>query len=324
VLREGSSIRRRRLWSSPLAVKGYRLAREAAGRLGLQIVLKTYYSPIPDLASLPDGVWTRRDPMRGIDFDLDAQMSFVESALSEPLRALVWGRDVAAGHAYEPVNDSYPVPDARVLYAMIRHLRPKLVVELGSGQTTRVAVQACRENARDGAHTRVRAFDPFPTVVDDSLPGLTELSRVRAQDVPDEVFAELRSGDVLLVDTTHSVKIASDVNHIFLRVLPLLEEGVIVHVHDIFLPYEYPRFFFEDYALYWAEQYLLQAFLAFNSSFEVLCAVHALGREQPQRMAAAGAQAQGEIGSSFWMRRRQYDAGGSGLPLPRRQRGATL
>ncbi len=108
---------------------------------------------------------------------------------------------------------------------------------------------------------------------------------------------------MLFVDTTHTVKISSDVNHIVLRVLPLLAAGVHVHVHDIFLPYEYPRFFFADFALYWAEQYLLQAFLAFNSDFEVLCAVYALGRERSERMAATGALVTGEIGSSFWITR---------------------
>lgn len=301
---EGSSIRKRRLWSSPAAVKGYRLAREAAERVGLQLVLKTYYSPIPDLSNLPAGVWDERDPMRGIDFDLDAQMGFVESRLGEHLKTLAWANDVGSQHAYDPGNDSYPLPDARVLYAMTRHLRPKLIVELGSGQTTRVMAQACRENARDGQPTRLRAFDPFPTAIDDTLPGLDELVRTKAQDVPDEVFAELQAGDVLFVDTTHTVKIASDVNHIVLRVLPLLNDGVIVHVHDIFLPYEYPRFFFADFALYWAEQYLLQAFLAYNSAFEVLCGVHALGRERGERMAGVGALAPGEIGSSFWIRRR--------------------
>lgn len=300
---EGSSIRRRRLWSSPAAVKGYGLARSAAERLGLQVVLKTYYSPIPDLAQLPEGVWEARDPLRGIPFDLDAQMAFVESQLASHIGGLAWGPDVAPAHAYEPSNDSYPLADAKVLYAMVRHLRPSRIVELGSGQTTRVLAQACRENEREGHPARLRAFDPFPTAIDDGLPGLKELVRVKAQDVPDEVIAELQAGDVLFVDTTHTVKIGSDVNHIVLRLLPLVQEGVIVHVHDIFLPYEYLRFFFADYALYWAEQYLLQAFLAFNSSFEVLCAVHALARERTARLEASGALDPGGTGSSFWIRR---------------------
>jgi predicted O-methyltransferase YrrM len=308
VFGEGSSIRRRRLWSSSAAVRGYGLARAAADRLGLQVVLKTYYSPIPDLARLPPSVWDARDPLRGIAFDLDAQMAFVESDLSDHVAGLTWGPDVSPEHAFDPSNDSYPLADARVLYAMVRHLRPARIVELGSGQTTRVIAQACRENARDGAQARLRAFDPFPTAVDDDLPGLEELVRTKAQDVPDEVFTELGSGDVLFVDTTHTVKIASDVNHIVLRVLPLLAPGVIVHVHDIFLPYEYPRFFFADFALYWAEQYLLQAFLAFSSSFEVACAVHALGRERTARLEAAGVLDPAQMGSSFWIRRRQSPA----------------
>jgi Methyltransferase domain len=303
VFGEGSSIRRRRLWSSAAAVKGYALARSTAERLGLQVVLKTYYSPIPDLAQLPEQVWQARDPLRGIAFDLDAQMAFVESDLAPLISGLRWGGGLVPEHSYDPGNDSYPLADARVLYAMVRHLRPSRIVELGSGQTTRVMAQACRENERDGSPARLCAFDPFPTAVDDTLPGLTELVRTKAQEVPDDVFTELQAGDVLFVDTTHTVKIDSDVNHIVLRVLPLLADGVIVHVHDIFMPYEYPRFFFQDFALYWAEQYLLQAFLAFNSSFEVLCAVHALVREQGSRMVAAGALDRGEIGSSFWIRR---------------------
>jgi Methyltransferase domain len=164
--------------------------------------------------------------------------------------------------------------------------------------------QACRENAAAGDPARLRAFDPFPTAIDDRLPGLAELGRTKAQEVPPEVFSELAAGDVLFVDTTHTVKIGSDVNHIFLRVLPLLAEGVLVHVHDIFLPYEYPRFFLEDYALYWAEQYLLQAFLAYSSDFEVLCGVHALARECGDRMVATGFLDAGATGSSFWLRRR--------------------
>jgi Methyltransferase domain len=304
VFGEGSAIRRRRLWSSSGAVRTYRLVRRVAERLGVQIVLKTYYSPIPDLERLPADVWDARDPLRGIEFDLDGQAEFVDRNLRAQLEGLSWGDGVAAEHAYDPLNDSYPLADARVLYAMICHLRPRQIVELGSGQTTRVIAQACRENAAGGEPARLRAFDPFPTAVDERLPGLDELNRTKAQDVSPEVFCELRAGDVLFVDTTHTVKIGSDVNHIFLRVLPLLAEGVYVHVHDVFLPYEYPRFFLEDYALYWAEQYLVQAFLAFNSHFEVLCGVHALARERGDRLIASGVLEPGATGSSIWLRRR--------------------
>jgi predicted O-methyltransferase YrrM len=298
----GSFVRKRRLWANPAALWLYNLARKVADRLGLQIVLKSYYSPIPDLAALPAGAWDRRDQLRGVSFDLQPQLELLEQARSH-VRELGDRDDVAAGHAFEDQNPSYPLCDARVLYALVRHLRPHRIVELGSGQTTRLLAQAARRNEGEGALTELRAYDPFPTAVDASLPGLARLERIRAQDVPDAVFEELASGDLLFVDTTHTVKLGGDVNDIVLRVLPLLAPGVVVHFHDIFLPYEYPRFFFERFGLYWAEQYMLQAFLAFNSAFEVVCGVHALGRDEGSRMAAAGYVKRGETGSAFWMRR---------------------
>jgi hypothetical protein len=301
---EGSGIRRKKVWERPAAVKGYALARRAAERAGLQLVLKTYYSPIPDLSQQPADVFQRRDPLHGIAFDVEAQLAFVEERLAPYFSEFAdSGSDVAAEYRYELGNSSLPEPDARVLYAMVRDLKPKRIVELGSGQTTRVIGQATRRNAAKGSPTDLRAYDPFPTAVDEGMPGLAALTRQKAQEVPDTVFSELQDGDLLFVDTTHTVKLGSDVNRIILGALPLLAPGVVVHFHDIMLPYEYPEYLMVDYGLYWAEQYLLQAFLACNPSFAVLCAVHAMGREQPARMVAAGAARSGQNGSSLWLRR---------------------
>jgi hypothetical protein len=298
----GTMIRKRRLWDSRVAVKAYALARRAAERVGLQVVLKTYYSPIPDLSTIPEEAWEEPDPLRGIDLDLDAQIEGLQGRLAPLIGEFAAGSP--AGGGYEELNASYPLPDARLLYAMVRDLRPASVIELGSGQTSRVIAQACAVNAAEGSPSHFRAYDPFPTAVDETLPGLARLERTPAQEVPEEVFAGLTDGDILFVDTTHTVKIGSDVNRIILRVLPLLAPGVVVHFHDICLPYEYPRYLFEDYALYWAEQYLLQAFLAMNPSFEVLYATNALCRDRRAAVESAGLAAAQESGSSFWIRRR--------------------
>jgi Methyltransferase domain len=298
---QGSTIRRRRLWDSALAVKAYALIRRVAERVGLQLVLKTYYSPIPDLSALPEGIWEDRDPMRGIALDLDVQIEHLQGRMAGLIAEFAPAS--SGGHAYEEFNASYPLPDARLLYAMVRDLQPASIVELGSGQTSRVIAQACVANATAGAQSRFHAYDPFPTAVDDTLPGLSTLHRTPAQEVPEEVFADLSAGDILFVDTTHTVKIGSDVNRIILRILPLLAPGVVVHFHDICLPYEYPRYLFKDYALYWAEQYLLQAFLAMNPSFEVLYATDALCRDRRDEVIRAGLATPDQSGSSFWIRR---------------------
>ena len=94
----------------------------------------------------------------------------------------------------------------------------------------------------------------------------------KVEDIDLEFFSQLESGDVLFIDSSHTVKIGGDVNYLFLEVLPRLKPGVIVHVHDIFLPFEYRRDWVMEEFRFWTEQYLLQAFLTFNSEFEVLMA----------------------------------------------------
>jgi hypothetical protein len=264
--------------------------------------LKSFYSPIPDLKALPKETWERKSDLAGIRFDRGAQLEFLEG-----FRGQLAEFDPPSGgpHAYDPANPSYGPADATVLYAIVRGMRPQRIVELGSGASTLVAAQACRANGLDGAPVDYRAYDPYPGVVRPDLPGLTELSPTRAEELPAEVFANLGEHDLLVVDTTHTVKTGGDVNHIVLDVLPRLRRGVLVHFHDVFLPWEYPRTWAEDFGLYWAEQYLLQAFLSLNDEFEVACALYALSREEPERLRElVPAAHEQEAPGAFWIRRR--------------------
>jgi len=280
-----------------LKVRAFRTVRAAADRVGLQVVPKNYYSPIPDLRTLPAHIWDRRSELRGIEWDLDAQVAWIERELADAMR------EFAPPPGYSPDNPSYGRVGADLLHGVVRGLRPRRIVELGSGQSTLIMAAAVERNRAEGAETELRTFDPFPTVARPGLPGLASLEAVRAQDVPLDVFTSLQDGDVLFVDTTHTVKVDSDVNRIVLDVLPALAPGVLVHVHDIFLPYEYPRRWHEDSGFHWAEQYLLQAFLAGNPCFEVLAATFALCRDRPEAMERLvptwrpGAEA-----SAFWLR----------------------
>jgi hypothetical protein len=280
-------------------VRGYRLARGAAARAGVQFVVKSYYSPIPDLRRLPDDVWSRRSPMRGVDLDVERAFDRTEAMLQR------WAGELAPGDPIALPNESYSWGDAHLLHAMVRELRPARVHELGSGQSTLVLAGACRRNAADGAPVHYEVVDPYPTVAPPGTPGVTRFRQEPAEGLPIEWFEQLGAGDVLFVDTTHTVKVGSDVNRIVLDVLPALRPGVIVHFHDVFLPYEYPRAWAEDYGLYWSEQYLLQAFLSGNPAWEVLCPLHALAREDEARLRAALPGAPAGIGcGAFWIRRR--------------------
>ena len=259
-------------------------------RGAFDIVRRDYYSPVPDLSHMPEDVWTRRSALAGLDLSIDSAMDFVERELGPAIAEL----DVPTGDPGVPGqfffrNQGFDTVDAELLYAMIRAMHPRRIVELGSGYTTLLINMACRRNAADGVDTVHEVFDPYPRphILGDALASPSTLSAISATDVPLELFSRLQPGDILFVDTTHTVKLASDVNFVVLDVLPVLQPGVLVHFHDIFLPWEYPRQWLSEMHWYWSEQYLLQAFLAFNPSFEIVVPAQALARERPERLAAA-------------------------------------
>jgi predicted O-methyltransferase YrrM len=296
----GGFFRKRRFYESPAAVKCYRWLRKGAAKVGFHVVLNTFYSPIPELERLPPGWFDRAAETPGLDLRLDAQLARLRQELVEPMRGFSPPQTAPDPHTYAAANPSYGRLDASVLYATIRAVKPRRIVELGSGHSTLVMAQASRDNG-----TVLEAYDPYAAVARQDLPGLSALHRVPAQQVPFAVFESLRDGDVLFVDTTHTVKAGSDVNFVVLEVLPRLAPGVVVHLHDIFIPFEYPRIWLEDFGLFWAEQYLVQAFLAMNPSYEVLWSSAALARLRREELAAAlppGVPA--EDGSAFWIRRR--------------------
>jgi hypothetical protein len=274
-----------------------------------EFVRRWYYSPLPDLASLPADIFERRSRLGGVDLQVDRGIEFVERELAGPIAEL----DVPADDPGRPKrfylhNGNLESVDAELLYAMVRSGRPSEVIELGSGYSTLLINLAARRNLAEGSPLRHEAFDPYRRehiVGDGILPDPTILSPVSATDVPLDRFAELQAGDILFVDTTHTVKLGSDVNHVILDVLPALAPGVIVHFHDIFLPWEYPRVWFEEMEYFWAEQYLLQAFLAYNTEWEVIVPAQAIAREYPERLRAV-VPSFGERVSpgSFWIRRR--------------------
>jgi hypothetical protein len=288
----GAFLRARRFYESPAAIRVYAAARSLAGQLGFQVVLKTFYSPIPDLQTLPADTFDRAVELPGIDWDLDAQLERLGDTVVP-----------FAPDRYTPENPSYALLDASVLYGVVRSAKPKRIIELGSGHTTLVSTQAARENAAEGHPCRVDASAPSPGGATPDLPGLDGLHPIAAQDIPLEVFDELGDGDVLFVDTTHVVKLGSDVVHIVLQILPRLKPGVIVHVHDIYIPYEYPRQWPEQFGLFWSEQYLLHAFLAMNPGYEILFSVSALHRDRSEALRAILPAAMPGGGSGFWIRR---------------------
>jgi predicted O-methyltransferase YrrM len=202
-------------------------------------------------------------------------------------------------------NAAFEAVDAEMLFGIIRLLKPRRMCEVGSGFSTLLAADALRRNHADGYSCRFIAIEPYPSAqLLAKLPSEIELWRVPVQQVSLEEFRSLTEGDILFIDSSHVCKIGSDVQFLFLEVLPRIRPGVVVHVHDIFIPLEYPEQWVLDCRRFWNEQYLLQTFLSFNAAFEVLWASQWMHFKHPDLLTKAfPSHKAGVSPSSFWFRR---------------------
>ena len=174
-------------------------------------------------------------------------------------------------------NDYYRSPDAEILYALTRLHQPRRIIEVGSGNSTLLFRQAIRDGA---LNTKLISIDPYPRR--EIAAHSDEVVRRRVEDLNDPaLFARLAANDFLFIDSSHELKPGNDVLFLFLRVLPALAPGVIVHIHDVFLPYEYPKAWIEDHRWSWTEQYLVQALLEGSTQFKVLWPGYYLQRSRP-------------------------------------------
>jgi hypothetical protein len=205
-------------------------------------------------------------------------------------------------YAYYADNIMFNEADAPALWSMVRHVRPRRIIEVGSGFSTRITAAAVMRN---GGSAELTCIEPDPQRIPDGLPGLSGLLIKPVQDVPLEVFAQLGENDILFIDSSHVMRIGNDLHYLLLDVVPSLNPGVLVHFHDQFFPHEYRRDWVTENHWAWNEQYALQAFLAFNSAFEVLWASHYLYTRHEAAMRDAFPNAYPTAsGGSVWLRRR--------------------
>lgn len=289
-------------------------AQAAAHRGGFELVRRHFYSPLPDVESLPERLWDGPLDTVGVELFLNRALDYLRSDLAPYLDEYRPPEIGGSSTGFFVRNGSYQAVDAEILYAILRHERPAKVVELGSGASSYV-MQDARSRSGSDAFEHV-IYDPYPLTAK-SLGPLHNVT-INAEGVengdPEEIASQLGVGDLLFVDTTHTVKTGGDVTWIVLSLLPRLSHGVIVHFHDIFLPYEYPRKWVVDERRAWAEQYLLQAFLAFNTDFEVLFPTYAVTAAAPDAIEAlVPSFRRTDRPGSFWIRR----TGGAARSAPR-------
>jgi hypothetical protein len=283
---------------------------------GFNLAPNHYYSPIPDISSIPKRALTGTAEMIGIDMRESEQLAFLDvCAAFRNEYSRFPDRKGSNPRDFHFNNGTFERVDAEVLHTMVRHRRPRHVIavgaggsaEIGAGSSTLLIAAACELNRQENGSTcEFLAIDPLPSELFQSpIPGLTRVVRQPLREIDLDFFSVLEENDILFIDSSHVLKIGSDVHYEYLEILPRLQPGVIVHIHDIFLPAGYPKEWIHQEHVFWNEQYLLQAFLSFNDSFEVLWAGCFMHRNHPEKLAEVfpGYSPAASLPGSFWMRR---------------------
>ncbi|MEA2159344.1 MAG: hypothetical protein QOD66_1724 [Solirubrobacteraceae bacterium] len=253
--------------------------------------LDHYYSPVPDnraLAQEParSRIWPpvpRATP--GIDWRGEDQVALLRDHFAHQSEFTFPDESTGDSRDYHAANDMFSRLDAWMLQAMLRYFRPRRMIEVGCGWSSLVTARVSREHL--GAALDFTCIEPYPPeFLGDGIEGISRLIVSRVEELPVDPFLELGDGDVLFIDTSHTVKTGGDVVFLFHEVLPRLASGVVVHIHDIFLPWDYPPdWVFSGRA--WNEQYLVRSFLTFNSAFRILLGTGWMSHHQPDALAAA-------------------------------------
>jgi transposase len=258
------------------------LCRGALVYIGVLPVRRHYYEPFVSRADLEKDPAGERS-LPGIDWNISGQLAFLSQlTYAGELSDLRMPRTSQLDFRFG--NDSFESGDAEYLYQFVRATKPRRIFEIGSGQSTLLAHRAVVKNAQELPDYNCKhvCIEPFEAPWLEKV-GVTTIRR-KVEDVNRDFFSELESGDLLFIDSSHIIRPQGDVLTEYLEILPRLKAGVTVHIHDVFSPWDYPQEWLFEKMLLWNEQYLLEAFLTGNDSWQVVGALNLLARRHPDRL----------------------------------------
>lgn len=266
------------------ARKPFLLIHRLLAKIGLLVVPSHYYANVPNPHHLEDTMdeWAFASELPGIETNLDEQVSNLEDY------CMSYQDEYGGNPFYEQgisgeYGPGFGYIEAQALHSVIRYKNPNKIIEIGSGLSTYLMNEAININEDDSDNpTQITCIEPYPN---DNLLNLAdkeeniEIIEEKAQTVQTSIFEQLDRDDLLFIDSSHTVKPGSEVNQIYLEILPRLNDGVIVHVHDIFLPYDYSRDTLQTF-FHWSETSLLHALLISNPQFDILFCMSMLHYEK--------------------------------------------
>jgi len=254
-------------------IQNFPLSKRAMLSAGAYPLTHHYYDPLVDPAKLFRPLSDER-PLPGIDWNIDEQLALLER--------FTFSRELDRAVEEEPrlvlPNSMFGPGDAEYWYNLIRVKKPKKIIEVGCGYSTLLAQAALRANARENAADRCEhiCIEPYENPWLESLD--VDLQRQRLEVADRGWFATLQEDDILFIDSSHAIRPQGDAVIALLEIVPSLQPGVIVHFHDIFSPRDYLETFVFEQMRIWGEQYLLEAFMSYNSNWKIIGSVYYLSK----------------------------------------------
>jgi predicted O-methyltransferase YrrM len=282
-------------------------------KVGIYPISDHYFEPLINPAHLTKPLSDDRE-LPALDWNIGEQLELLKQfSFNDELVEIPLTQRGDLEYYYN--NDTYEAGDAEFLYNMIRFYKPQRIVEIGSGFSTLLVARAIRANHRNDPNYRCEhvCIEPYEaTWLKPYNATWLEKLDVTAIHQPVEqleksLFRELETNDILFIDSTHVIRPQGDVLFEYLEVLPIVQPGVLIHIHDIFTPKDYLEQWVCREMRLWNEQYLVEAFLSFNEEFKVIGALNFLKHHYPRELASCcpvlGDQIESLEPRSLWLRR---------------------
>lgn len=255
--------------------KRLKLSRELLKKVGVYPIKDHYYFPLFKDSRLKKSLREPRN-LPGIDFSEKKQLFLLDKfTFANELKLMKINEITDKIKEFNLNNGAFESGDAEFLYQFIRFFKPKNVIEIGSGHSTKIANKALiinkSENKEDFSHTCIEPYEsPWLKTLD------VKVVRNTLENCDDEIFNKLEANDLLFIDSSHIIRPQGDVLKEYLEIIPSLKSGVMIHVHDIFTPRDYLDEWIREDVIFWNEQYLLECLLSNTQRYEILAALNFL------------------------------------------------
>lgn len=267
-----------------------------------------YYSLYPDMNEVvkrQDVLYQMDKEIRDIDFNLEMQYDLLEKMKKLLPSVPEWppeSDNIHSRYRYRRDATAFTLPDAVCLHLMLRILHPQKLIEVGSGWSSAVTLDTNEFYMDKTLH--VSFIEPYPLTLNHILKKdeSYELNVCSLQEMDLAYFEQLEKGDILFIDSTHVSKIGSDVNYLVFEILPKLKQGVYIHFHDIFYPFEYPYTWIKKEGYIWNELYMLRSFLMNNREYKMIFFLDYLSKMHADKVYEC-LHMDNVSGGSFWIQK---------------------